>query len=138
MFLLDTNVISELRKVRSGRAHPGVVQWAESVDVELQYISVISVMEIEQGILQISRRDSRQGDLLFQWLEQQVLKNFKQRILPVDLGTARACANLHVPDPRPERDALIAATAAVTNLTIVTRNVADFEPMSVKLLNPWL
>jgi predicted nucleic acid-binding protein len=138
MFLLDTNVISELRKARSGKAHPNVVSWAESVDIEFQYISVISIMEIEQGILQISRRDSKQGDKLLHWLETQILKHFKQRILSVDLLTARTCANLHVPDPRPERDALIAATGIANNLTVVTRNTIDFEPMNVKILNPWL
>ncbi len=138
MFLLDTNVVSELRKVRLGKADRRVAQWADSVDAANLYLSVISVLEIELGILQIERRDPRQSTLLRSWFEALVLPAFKDRILPVDAMVARRCARLHVPDPRAERDALIAATALVHGLTIVTRNHGDFEATGVTLLNPWI
>ena len=137
MFILDTNVVSELRKVRLGRAHPQVTIWADSVDAKTLYISAITILEIEIGILQIERKDPDQGGLLRAWLEKQVLPEFEGRIFPVDTAVARRCATLHVPDPHAERDALIAATALAHGMTIVTRNVADFQITGVPLLNPW-
>ncbi|GFE93931.1 MULTISPECIES: type II toxin-antitoxin system VapC family toxin [Acetobacteraceae] len=137
MFLLDTNVISELRKVRAGKADPNVAHWADSVEADDLYLSAITVMELETGILRIERRDSATGMILRTWLEQLVLPEFAGRILPVDETVALRCARLHVPDPRSERDALIAATALVHGKTVVTRNVADFLPCGVPLLNPW-
>ena len=100
-------------------------------------MSAISVLELETGILLIERRDVAQGKMLRQWLETQVLPAFAERILPVDTAVARQCATLHVPDPRSDRDALIAATALVHHMTVVTRNVDDFKPTGVALLNPW-
>lgn len=137
MFLLDTNVLSELRKVRSGKADPQVAAWSGRADSSRLYLSVIVLQELEIGILLLERRDSRQGAMLRDWLEDQVLPAFDGRILPVDIAVARACARLHVPHPQPERDALIAATALVHGLTVVTRNVADFAPTGVPLFNPW-
>jgi toxin FitB len=137
MFLLDTNVVSELRKAHGGRAHPGVVAWARSVPSTGLYLSVISVLELEQGILQIQRRDIAQGSVLRTWMAEQVLPAFEARILPVDVPVALRCAALHVPDRRSERDSLIAATALVHGLTVVTRNVVDFADSGVVLLNPW-
>ncbi len=137
MFILDTIVISELRKVRVGKAHPQVAIWADSVDAKTLYISAITILEIEIGILQIERKDPAQGGLLRAWLEKQVLPEFEGRIFPVDTAVARHCATLHVPDPHAERDALIAATALAHRMTIVTRNVPDFHTTGVKLLNPW-
>ena len=137
MFVLDTNVVSELRKVRSGKADPHVTQWADSVDAGSLHISVITILELEIGILQMERRDSRQGAVLRTWLDTLVLPEFNGRIFPVDTAVAQRCARLHVPDPRAERDALIAATALVHGMTVVTRNLADFEPIGVPLLNPW-
>lgn len=136
MFLLDTNVVSELRKLR--RANPNVEVWATSTTPASMYLSVMTVLEIEIGVLLTERRDHRQGAVLRRWFETKVVTQFASRILPVDVAIARRCAALHVPDPRPERDALIAATALVHGLTVVTRNVADFEPMGVTALNPWL
>jgi toxin FitB len=137
MFVLDTNVVSELRKGRSGKADPHVARWADSVDAENLHISAITVLELEIGILQMERRDPRQGAMLRTWLDTLVLPEFDGRIFPVDTAVAQRCARLHVPDPRAERDALIAATALVHGMTVVTRNLADFEPIGVPLLNPW-
>jgi len=137
MFVLDTNVVSELRKVRHGKADPQVAKWADSVDAANLYLSAITVMELETGVLQIERRDSKQGAGLRAWLDNYVLPEFTGRILPVDTAVAQRCARLHVPDPRAERDALIAATALVHGMTVVTRNTADFELTGVPLLNPW-
>jgi len=137
MFLLDTNVVSELRKAPKGRADPGVVAWAQSVPSTSLYLSVISVLELEQGVLQLQRRDAAQGQVLRTWMAEQVLPAFEGRILPVDVPVALRCAAMHVPDRRAERDSLIAATALVHGLTVVTRNVVDFEGSGVVLLNPW-
>jgi predicted nucleic acid-binding protein len=136
MFLLDTNVISELR--RPQRADSNVVAWAGANSAASFFLSVISILEIELGALQIARRDAAQGAILRAWIGDQILPRFEGRILAVDTAVAQRCARLHVPDPRAERDALIAATAMVHGLTVVTRNVADFEPMGVALLNPWV
>lgn len=137
MFLLDTNVISELRKVRAGRADPHVVSWSRRTALTDQFISTITAMELEIGVRRIERRDTSQGLLLRRWLETQVLPQFAGRILPVDLPIALQCAALHVPDRREEGDAMIAATALVHGLTVVTRNTHDFERKGVPLLNPW-
>jgi predicted nucleic acid-binding protein len=137
MFVLDTNVVSELRKVRLGKADSNVAAWAESVDASDLFVSAITIMELELGVLSIERRDAPQGLILRAWLEQHVLPEFSKRTLPVDTAVAQRCARIHVPDRRSERDALIAATALVHGMTVVTRNVADFQPMSVSVLNPW-
>jgi predicted nucleic acid-binding protein len=137
VYLLDTNVISELRKSKSGRADLNVLKWANSVSAAGMFISVITVLEIETGILQIERKDSAQGVLLRSWLNTQVLPTFAERILPVDIAVAQCCAKLHVPDPRSDRDALIAATALVHRLIVVTRNSSDFTTTGVEVLDPW-
>ena len=137
MFVLDSNVVSELRKVRAGKADPNVAAWSESVDATELFVSAITIMELELGVLSIERKDNTQGGLLRSWLEQHVLPEFSGRTLPVDTAVAQRCARLHVPDKRGERDALIAATALVHVMTVVTRNVADFEPTGVTILNPW-
>ena len=137
MFVLDTNVVSELRKVRAGRADPNVAAWSESVDAAELFVSAITIMELELGVLSIERKDATQGALLRSWLEQHVLPEFSGRTLPIDTAVAQRCARLHVPDKRGERDALIAATAIVHGMTVVTRNVADFEATGVSILNPW-
>jgi toxin FitB len=136
-YLLDTNVISELRKIRAGKAHSNVAAWADSVDASDLYLSVITLQELEIGILLIERRDASQGALFRAWLNGHVLPAFTGRILAVDTAVALRSARLHVPDLRPVRDGLIAATALVHGMTVVTRNVADFEPTGVLTLNPW-
>ena len=137
MFLLDTNVISELRKVGSGKADARVVAWAESVNTACLHISAITVLELELGVLRMERRDADQGALLRAWLDGQVMPAFDGRILPVDAAVARRCARLHIPDPRGERDALIAATALTHGMTVATRNTGDFASTGVALLDPW-
>lgn len=137
MFLLDTNVVSELRRARSGRADPGMVAWAEQADPAALFLSVVTLHELELGVRLKEYRDPRQGQLLRQWLDQQVVPSFAGRILPVDEAVARCSAALHVPDPRPLRDGLIAATALVHAMVVVTRNAGDFLPTGVEVLNPW-
>lgn len=136
MFLLDTNVVSELRKVRLGRADRNVALWAEGVETAALYLSAITVQELEIGVLLAERRDPPQGAVFRRWFEDQVLPAFAGRVLPVDTAVARRSAVLHVPDPVPFRDSLIAATALVHHMTLVTRNVADFQASCVELLNP--
>lgn len=137
MYLLDTNVVSELRKIRHNKADKNVSSWADSVDAANLFVSAISIMELELGVLAIERKDASQGAVLRAWLEQQVLPEFANRTLSVDTAVAQRCARLHVPDKRGERDALIAATALVHGMTVVTRNVGDFRPTGVSIINPW-
>ena len=137
MYLLDTNVVSELRKIRLGKADPHVAAWADSVEATDLYLSVITLQELEIGVLLAERRDPAQGAVLRAWLDAHVLPAFNGRILSIDTAVAQRSAQLHVPDPRPVRDGLIAATALVHGMTVVTRNVADFELTGVVVLNPW-
>lgn len=137
MVLLDTNVVLELRKVRTGKAHPNVAAWSRRVSPASLFLSVITVHELEVGVGLLERRDPAQGALLRTWLDGHVLPTFAGRCLPVDASVARASARLHIPDPLPFRDGLIAATALVHGLTVVTRNVADFAATGVPLVNPW-
>jgi predicted nucleic acid-binding protein len=137
MFLLDTNVVSELRKAGNGRANPAVVAWAQDMAPVTLFLPVIAVLEIERGVLMAERRDPAQGAALRAWLEDRVLPVFDGRIVPVDAAVARRCAALHVPDPKSDRDALIAAIALVHGMTVVTRNVADFAATGVRLLDPF-
>ena len=134
MYLLDTNVISELRKPQ---ADAKVVAWAKSVIAPRLFISAITLKELETGVLRIERRDPAQGKVLRTWLKRHVMPAFDSRILPVDTAVALRCAHLHVPDRANESDALIAATALVHGLTVVTRNINDFTSSGVTLINPW-
>jgi toxin FitB len=137
MYLLDTNVVSELRKVRTGKADARVAAWACGVETADLFISVITVQELEIGVRLSERRDAPQSAVLRCWLDKQVLPAFTGRILAIDLAVAQRSAPLHVPNPRPVRDGLIAATALVHGLIMVTRNVVDFEGTGVTTLNPW-
>lgn len=136
MYLLDTNIISALR--RPDKADPLLREWAAGIPVSRFYLSVISVLEIEHGVLLKLRKDKKQGNLLRGWFDNEVLPRFEGRILSIDVDIALQCAKLHVPDPQPERDALIAATALVNKLTVVTRNENDFVPTGVQVINPWV
>lgn len=137
MFLLDTNVLSELRKLGDGRADARVTAWARDHEVGSMFVSVLTLMELDIGILRLERRDKTQGQRLRQWFDTRVLPEFEPRALGIDTRVALRCASLHVPDPRSDRDALIAATALVHGMTVVTRNTADFVPTGFALLNPW-
>ena len=114
-----------------------VVAWASPIPAEWLCISVITILEVETGVLRMERRDPRQGEVMRRWFEKKVLSAFEAKTLMVDTEIARQCAKLHVPNPRGERDAFIAATALVHGLTLVTRNTKDFTSTGVKLLNPW-
>lgn len=135
--LLDTNVISELRKVGDGKADANVVAWARAQDATDLCLSAITILELERGILGVHRRDAAQGARLRTWLENYVRPEFVGRILSIDDAVATRCAHLHVPDRRNEADALIAATALVHGLSVVTRNVRDFEGTGVIVVDPW-
>lgn len=135
MYLLDTNVVSELR--RAERADPNVLAWSRAQPIGAQFVSVVTLMELEIGVQRAERRDPAQGAALRAWLDHQVKASFEGRALAVDEIVALRCAGLHVPAPAPERDALIAATALVHGMTLITRNVRDFEATGVKRINPW-
>ena len=137
MFLLDTNVISALRKANEQGEDSRLADWARREQADQMYLSVISAFELEIGVLRLERRDPRQGRRLREWLELQVLESFRDRILDVDLDVVRCCAELNVPDPKSERDSLIAATALIHQMTVVTRNERDFKHCSVDVINPW-
>ena len=137
MYLLDTNVVSELRKVRSAKADPNVAAWSDQVDAAELHISVVTLHELEVGLLLVQRRDAAQGRVLRAWFDEHVLPAFAGRILPVSEPVVRRSAPLHVPDPRPLADAMIAATGLVHRLTVVTRNVSDFTTTGVQVHNPW-
>lgn len=137
MYILDTNVISEMRKTRNGKADRNVVAWAETVPSASLFLSAITILEIETGILLLERRDTSQYAVLREWMDEYVLLTFSGRILPLDAAVAMCCAKLHIPNPRPHSDAVIAATAIVHRMHVVTRNISDFESMGVNLINPW-
>lgn len=136
-FLLDTNVISELRKAGDGRADTNVTAWVAAQDATTFLISAITILELERGVLSVQRRDPKQGGRLRKWLDDHVRLQFAGRILPIDDAIATRCAQLHIPDRRNEADALIAATALVHNLSVVTRNVKDFHETGVVVIDPW-
>lgn len=136
-WLLDTNVVSELRKIGDGKADPNVAAWTEREDASRFFISALTILELERGVLGVRRRDPAQGARLRAWLDSLVRPAFAGRILPVDDAVATRCAHLHVPDRRNEVDALIAATALVHGLKVATRNVRDFEGLGVPLVDPW-
>lgn len=137
IYLLDTNVVSELRKIGDGKADANVVAWIDAEDAVSFYISAITILELERGILGVQRRDAAQGARLRSWLDNHVCPEFAGRILPIDDAIATRCAHLHIPDRRNEADTLIAATALVHGMTVVTRNVRDFEGTGVVIVDPW-
>jgi len=137
MFLLDTNVISELRKTTENKINPGVKEWAETKMPSTMFLSVITIFELELGILRLERRDKKQGQILRKWLSQLVLPAFVDRVLPINTAIAVRSASLHVSNPSSDRDAMIASTAIEHHLTLVTRNTVDFDLTKVKLINPW-
>ena len=137
MYLLDTNVVSELRKVKSGKADKNVELWSSTMDAQMLYVSSIVIHELELGILQAEHADAAKGKILRKWMEDYVLPSFDGRILPVDKDVVSISAKYHVPDPKPFRDTLIASTAVAHGMTVVTRYVEDFRLSGLKVLNPW-
>jgi predicted nucleic acid-binding protein len=137
MLLLDTNVVSELRKVTSGRAHPNVVLWNETVDPAETFISSVVLHELELGVRLVELNDAIAGKVLRTWLDNAVLTTFSGRILPLDEAAAVQAARWHVPNPKPINDAYIAATAFTRRMTLATRNIGDFQTMGIALVNPW-
>ncbi len=138
MYLLDTNVVSELRKAKiPGRCSQNLLDWIKTASPGTLFLSAITILELEMGVLLLERKDPIQGELIRKWLENHVIPTFQGRVISVDLEVARCCADLHVPDPRSDRDALIGATAKVHSMTLVTRNIRDFDGMGIRVLNPW-
>lgn len=137
IYLLDTNVVSELRKAKTPKANKNVMKWVKSIPSSRLFISVITVLELEMGILSLERKDKKQGKVLRQWFEDHVLPTFHDRTLEISIPIALKCAKLHVPNPKSDRDAMIAATAINHGMTVVTRNTQDFKHTNVELLNPW-
>lgn len=136
-YLLDTNVISELRKVGDGKADPNVAAWISAQDSRDLFLSAITILELERGILSIQRRDGVQGSRLRNWMDSRVRPEFAERVISVDDAIATRCAHLHIPDRRNEADAIIAATALVHGFAVVTRNIQDFQSTGVVLVDPW-
>lgn len=138
MFLFDTNVVSEIRKIAADRADPNVERWVRSVDRSSSFISVVTLHELEIGVARAERSDAAKGRVLRQWLDQDVVDAFERRMLPIDAEVAREAAALHVPDPSPINDSFIAATALVHGLAVVTRDVSDYGRFEdVHVINPW-
>ncbi|MBV8803312.1 MAG: type II toxin-antitoxin system VapC family toxin [Gammaproteobacteria bacterium] len=137
MYLLDTNIVSELRKAKSGKANKNVISWARTIPPSHLFLSVISILELETGILLVEKRDPSQGAILRAWLNSHIFPAFSERILYFDIAIAQRCAKLHALDPKPYRDAIIAATASVHSMVVVTRNIKDFDKMDVDILNPF-
>jgi predicted nucleic acid-binding protein len=136
-YLLDTNVVSELRKVGDGKADPNVTAWIGAHDARDLCISAITILELERGILSIQRRDIAQSSRLRAWMDGRVRPEFAERTIVIDDAVATRCAHLHIPDRRNEADAIIAATALVHGLAVVTRNIQDFQGTGVVLVDPW-
>jgi predicted nucleic acid-binding protein len=137
MYLLDTNVVSELRKLRNGKADPAFADWFSGIRLDVVYISVMTMFEIEYGVLLLKRRDQTQAAIFEDWRDK-IRDQLQNRIILVDELIALECAAINVPDPRPLRDAFIGATARVRSLVLVTRNVKDFVGLEIKIVNPWI
>jgi toxin FitB len=136
MMLLDTNVLSELRK--ASRCNPAVVAWQREQPLEEQFVSAITLLELKLGIELAGRRNPDFSARLEIWYDTKIKRVFRDRTLPVDTTVAETCARMHAIRPRPYRDALIAATAVVHGLTVITRNTDDFSETGAKVFNPWL
>lgn len=137
MYLLDTNVISEMRKVKNGKANAGVVAWLSEHNPCEFYINAVIKMELERGILSMQRKDPVQGGYLREWQQVFFAQFLHNPILPIGGKTAEICAKLHIPDHAPENDAWIASSAIEHRLILVTRNVIDFKKTGVQLFNPF-
>jgi toxin FitB len=136
VYLLDTNVVSEMKRISAGRGNAQVAQWLGQVEDSALYLSAITVLELELGCLLMERRDKSQGDVLRRWLHG-LLDRYRARIIAIDSAVATRAAALHVPNPRESHDALIAATALTHRYAVVTRIVGDFSMDGLEVINPW-
>jgi predicted nucleic acid-binding protein len=136
VYLIDTNVVSEMKRISAGHGNAQVTQWLGQVEDSVLFLSAITVLELELGCLLMERRDSSQGAVLRRWLRS-LLARYHDRIVAVDSAVATRAAALHVPDPRESHDALIAATALTHRYAVVTRNVGDFLMEGLEVINPW-
>lgn len=134
MYLLDTELVLELRNARAGRTDAGFAAWASGVPRQDLFLSALSLLELETGAQQVEQRDKPGGEALRRWIDEQVMVAFDGRILPVDAAVVRRRARLPYADAR---DGLIAATALEHGLTLVTRHAAAFKAGRIKLFNPW-
>lgn len=137
MYLLDTNIVSELRKLETGKIHPQVYRWIKSNGFTHTYISAVTLAEIQTGILSLARKDQAQAASLDNWFTNRLLPAYRTKTLPVDTKVALIYAQLNVPNKRPINDAYIAATAIAHKLKLVTRNIQDFQGMPITLENPF-
>jgi predicted nucleic acid-binding protein len=133
-YLVDTNVISEVRK--GPRCDKSVMSWWMGIPPESIFLSVLTIGEIRKGVENIRRRDGRSASALESWLLQ-IIRHFRDQILPIELEIVEEWGWMSIPNPLPVVDGLLAATAKVRGLTLVTRNIADMERADVSLLNPW-
>jgi len=134
MYLLDTDIVFELRNAKAGGTDPGLAAWAAGAPRTSLFISAVTLLELETAAVQVERRDKIAGLALRTWLDNQVAQAFEGRILPVDAAVARGRTRVALTD---SRDALLAATALEHGLTLVTRNVAAFKVNRLKVFNPW-
>ncbi|WAC47952.1 PIN domain-containing protein [Asticcacaulis sp. SL142] len=134
MYLLDTHIILELRKAKSGQTDKGLTTWAGSVARQNLFMSALSLIELETHVTQLTTRDKLAGAALRGWLDHQVMTAFDGHILSVDAAVAKKRAHLAISD---SRDALMAATASVHGLVLVTRNAAAYKASRIKTFNPW-
>ncbi|WP_439235201.1 type II toxin-antitoxin system VapC family toxin [Lonepinella koalarum] len=137
MYLLDSNIIAEIRKIKSGKANTGVVNWIKQRPITQLYTCEIVIMEILRGIALKKRKDPVQAQSLQNWFDGFVLPTFSGRILTINTQTSRICATFHTPNPRPENDCWIAAIASANKLTLLTRNTKDFQDLPISIINPF-
>ena len=137
MYLLDTNVISETRKIKSGKVNQGVLRWLNDKPTALLYTCEIVMMEIQRGILLIQRKDPVQAEYLQRWFDKTIIPRFENRVLTINKRATQLCASFHVPNPRHENDTWIASIAKANELILVTRNIKDFQDLPIKVINPF-
>lgn len=136
MYVLDTNLVSEIRKVPA-KKNPAVQRWLEQQYSDQLFITSITVYELEVGVQRLARKDSAQATLIGDWLHGTLLPGFEGRVLDLDLESSLIAATYQVPDPRPSADCFIAAITQRHHMKLVTRNTKDFLAMNIPLINPW-